>query len=74
MKKLALAKRLSKQNRVSQAEAADHLDRVIHQIVSTLRKGQAAPLPGLGKFTPGEKWSFRFESEKRKQNGRGGRK
>ncbi len=64
MKKPELSERLAKQSRVSKAEAADQLDRVVHQIVSNLRKGQAAPLPGLGKFTPGEKWQFQFESKK----------
>jgi len=61
MKKSQLAKRLAKQSGVSNAEAADRLDRVVNQIISNLRKGQSAPLPGLGHFTPGRKWDFRFE-------------
>lgn len=61
MKKQGLAKRIAKQCGVSPAEAADQLDRVVHDIVSRLRKGEAAQLPGLGSFTPGRKWEFKFE-------------
>lgn len=56
-----MAKRIAKQSGVSPAEAADRLDRVVHEIVSRLRKGEAAQLPGLGKFTPGRRWEFKFE-------------
>ena len=63
MKKPELAKRLARQAGVSRAEAADQLDRVVHRILSGLRKGKAVPLPGLGKFTPGEPWGFEPEKE-----------
>ncbi len=66
MKKAELARRLAKQSGLTKAEAADQLDRVVHEILSNLRKGQSAPLPGLGKFTPGGKWNIQFEQEKRK--------
>ncbi len=62
MKKPELAKRLARQAGVSRAEAADHLDRVVHRILSGLRKGKAVPLPGLGKFTPGATWGFEPEN------------
>jgi nucleoid DNA-binding protein len=61
MKKSQLAARLAKRAGVSKAEAADQLDHVVNQIVSTLKKGESAPLPGLGKFLPGPKWNFKFE-------------
>jgi len=63
MTKSDLAVRLSRQTRLSRAEAADHLDRLVHQIVSSLRHGQPARFPGLGNFSPGEKWEFRFDAE-----------
>jgi nucleoid DNA-binding protein len=66
MKKPEIAKRLARQAGVSNAEAADQLDRVVHQILSKLRKGESAPLPGLGRFTPGPKGAFQFEREKRR--------
>lgn len=72
MKKSDLARRLAKQSGLSKAEAADQLDRVVHQIVSNLRKGEAVPLPGLGKFTPGRKWDFQFEGQERKGSARRG--
>lgn len=74
MNKADLAGRLAKQCGVSKAEAADQLDRVVHDIILNLRKGEPAPLPGLGRFTPGKKWDFQFESEKRKGGGGSGEK
>lgn len=65
MKKPEIAKRLAKQVGVSNAEAADQLDRVVHDILSKLRKGKTASFPGMGQFTPGPKGSFQFKKEKR---------
>ncbi len=70
MKKPEIAKRLARQAGLSKAEAADQLDRVVNQILSKLRRGQSAPLPGLGRFTPGPKGTFQFEQEKRGRDGR----
>ncbi|HTQ55396.1 MAG TPA: HU family DNA-binding protein [Bryobacteraceae bacterium] len=64
MRKPEIAKRLARQSGVSNAQAADQLDRVVNQILSKLRKGKAAPLPGLGRFTPGPNGVYRFEQEK----------
>jgi nucleoid DNA-binding protein len=52
MKKPDLAKRLARRSGLTVGEAADQLDRAVHQIVRKLRKGQEAKLPGLGKFSP----------------------
>ena len=71
MKKSEMAKRLARQVGVSKAEAADQLDHVVHQILTKLRKGQAAPFPGLGRFTVGPNGLLQFEKEKRR--GRGGK-
>ena len=64
MRKPEIAKRLARQSGVSSAEAADQLDRVVHQILSKLRRGKTAPFPGLGQFTPGPKGSYQFQKEK----------
>ncbi|HWQ56721.1 MAG TPA: HU family DNA-binding protein [Bryobacteraceae bacterium] len=70
MKKQDLAKRLARRSGVSPAEAADELDRMVHQIVAGLRKGEAVPLPGLGTFKPGPHWAFDFEPHgKRRAHG-----
>jgi nucleoid DNA-binding protein len=53
MKKPDIAKRIARQSHVSEAEAADRLDRMIHQILADLRHGKETPLPGLGKLAPG---------------------
>jgi nucleoid DNA-binding protein len=67
MRKIQLAGRLARQSGVTKAEAADRLDRVVHQIVTNLRKGRSATLPGLGQFlpgkSPGQKWIFEFEKD-----------
>jgi nucleoid DNA-binding protein len=67
MKKPDIAKRIARQSRVSEAEAADRLDRMIHQILSNLRKGRETPLPGLGKLTRGPDGKLAFELEGRKR-------
>jgi nucleoid DNA-binding protein len=63
MKKAELAAKLAEQTHLSKAEAADQLDRVVHEIVRKLRKGKPARLPGLGSFRPGENGVIRFEAE-----------
>ena len=63
MNKSELAVRLARQKHLSTAEAADQVDRVVHQIILNLRKGKPARFPGLGSFSPGERWGFRFDSE-----------
>jgi nucleoid DNA-binding protein len=61
MKKDELATRLARKARVSKAAAADRLDEVIHDILSSLKRGRTATLPGLGKFVPGKRTAFEFE-------------
>jgi nucleoid DNA-binding protein len=74
MKKSELATRLAKQSGVSTAQAADQLDRVVNQIIANLKKGESAPLPGLGKFVPGPKWNFQFEPKGGKGSSRRGKR
>ena len=61
MKKKELAARLARQSQTTKAAAADELDRVVHEILTKLRKGKPVSLPGLGTFTPGKKAGFQFE-------------
>jgi nucleoid DNA-binding protein len=70
MKKEELANRLAKQEGVSPAEAADQLDHVVSQIIANLKKGDSAQLPGLGMFTPGRTWDFKFDPKGGKARGR----
>jgi nucleoid DNA-binding protein len=73
MKKSQLAARLAKRAGVSKAEAADQFDHLVNRIVSSLKKGESAQLPGLGKFIPGPKWNFKFEPKGGKGHTRGKR-
>ncbi|HUJ22722.1 MAG TPA: HU family DNA-binding protein [Bryobacteraceae bacterium] len=70
MKKPELATRLAEHSGVSQAEAADQLDRVVNRIIANLKKGEAAQLPGLGKFVPGPTWNFQFDHPRAKGSAR----
>jgi nucleoid DNA-binding protein len=63
MRKTEIAKRMARQAGVSRAEAADRLDAVVRQIVSSLRNGEAAPLPGLGRFVQAPDGRIAFEPE-----------
>ena len=63
MKKPELAKRMARRSGVTEAEAADQLDRLVYQILAKLRHGQEAPLPGLGKFRVGRDGRISFEQE-----------
>jgi nucleoid DNA-binding protein len=62
MKKADIARRMARLSGVTPAVAADRLDRVVHEILSNLRRGRKASLPGLGTFTPGGAGA-RFERE-----------
>jgi nucleoid DNA-binding protein len=64
MKKQDLAARLARKARTSKAVAADRLDRIVHDIIAELKKGNPVALPGLGTFTPGKKLDFQFSQLK----------
>jgi len=74
MKKQDIALRLARKARVSRAAAADRLDRLIHDILAELKKGNPVSLPGLGTFTPGKRLNFEFEARKPKDGPRGDKK
>jgi nucleoid DNA-binding protein len=61
MRKPEMARRLARRSGVSAAQAADRLDRAVYQILEKLRRGQEAPLPGLGKFRIGADGKIRFQ-------------
>lgn len=69
MKNPEIAKRIARQSRVSQAEAADRLDGVVHQILSRLRAGEEILFLGLGKFIHGPDGKTAFEPAARKLRG-----
>lgn len=61
MKKPEIAKDLARESGVTEAEAADRLDGVVHEILSKLRSGKSASLPGVGRFRPQANGKVRFE-------------
>ena len=65
MKRPEIARSMARRAGVTHAEGADRLDRVVHQLLTSLRKGKPAPLPGLGRFTRDSRGQITFEREAR---------
>ncbi|HXS98715.1 MAG TPA: HU family DNA-binding protein [Candidatus Limnocylindrales bacterium] len=63
MKKPDIVKRLARRSGVTAGEAADRLDRAVHQILSNARKNKQTELPGLGTFRTGAGGGLEFEEE-----------
>ena len=63
MKKSDLARAVAKRHGVKTGDAADQLDRIVNQIIRTLRAGHPAHLPGLGTINPGKEWTFQQEKK-----------
>ena len=59
MNKKDLARRMARALQLSQADAADSVDRLVCEIRKQTRKGKGATIPGLGHFVPGRELSFR---------------
>lgn len=51
IKREDLARALAERNLLTEGEAQDELDRVVHRIVRSLRRGRAAAMPGIGRLT-----------------------
>jgi nucleoid DNA-binding protein len=64
MKKQDIAERLARKARVTPADAADRLDKLIHDVLAELKRGNPVALPGLGTLTRGEKQDLRFDQTK----------
>ena len=64
MKKQEIAKQMARQSGVTQGEAADRLDRVVHEILERLRDGKSAAFPGLGHFHPGAGGKVAFQRDR----------
>jgi len=65
MNKENLATKLARGTSLSQSQAADELDRVVHGILKKLRSGKTVTLPGLGRLKPGPCGYLTFEPARR---------
>jgi nucleoid DNA-binding protein len=63
MKKPEIARRIARQGKISRADAADHLDRLVTEILATLKRGEPAEMPGLGSFRQIAGGRIRFDTE-----------
>jgi nucleoid DNA-binding protein len=68
MRKQEIAKQLARQSGVTQGEAADRLDRVVHDILERLREGKPADFPGMGHFHSGANGKIDFQRHRRPRN------
>ena len=50
MKREELARQLANRRHISRAQASDELDQVVHRILTSLRQGEAADVPGVGQL------------------------
>lgn len=58
-----LISRLAAASEIAPEQAADELDKLLHRLVTKLRRGEPARLPGLGSFTPGADPGFKPEPQ-----------
>jgi nucleoid DNA-binding protein len=72
MKKEQLARELARESRITEAAAADQVDRIVSEILKKVRSGRSAAIPGLGTFhpTPEHEITFEGEAEPRGRTGR----
>lgn len=56
-----LAAWLADQEKLTEAEAAAHLEALARGIRQLVREGHTVELPGLGRFEPGGELKFRFQ-------------
>ena len=69
MKKPEIAKQLARQSGVTQGEAADRLDSVVHDILERVREGKTARFPGMGQFRAGADGKVVFQRDRGRRNG-----
>ena len=69
MKKPEIAKVIAQEAGLTEAEAADRLDRVVYEILSRLRSGKGTALPGVGRFSPNADGTVKFEPNAGRRRG-----
>jgi nucleoid DNA-binding protein len=52
MKKPAIVRRLARELQIPAADAAEQIDRVVHDIVCELKRGRKVSIPGFGTLNP----------------------
>ncbi len=65
MRKPEIAERIARQTGLTKGEAADRLDGLVSEVISRLRQGKDAELPGLGRFSSGSGGAVRFQRQRR---------
>ena len=63
MKKPEIATKMARQSGGTRGQAADRLDRLVQEILDSVRQGKEKRLPGLGSFRPGAGGRLAFQRE-----------
>jgi|APDOM4702015159_1054818.scaffolds.fasta_scaffold1586976_2 nucleoid DNA-binding protein len=64
MKRADIVKRMARRAGAPQSEMADQLDRAVADILTRLRRGKPASLPGIGVFKIGQGGEITFERQR----------
>jgi nucleoid DNA-binding protein len=70
MRKPEIARKIARQTGLTEGEAADRLDGLVSELISQLRQGKDAELPGLGRFSNGSDGAVQFKTHGRSRRGR----
>ncbi len=70
MKKQDIAERLARKAKVTPADAADRLDKLIHDVLAELKRGHPVALPGIGTLSRGDRQDLRLDQTKPIPGGR----
>ena len=65
MKRSEIVNRVARRTGLTRAQAADSVDRMVSEILTSLRLGREAVLPGLGRFVSGPRGVISFEPERK---------
>ena len=68
MKKPDIVKQMARRAGLPRAEAADRLDRLVHEILVRLKRGEEANLPGLGILKQATGGAIRLEREESRRD------
>ena len=63
VKRQDLARTLSERSSLSEGQAQDEFDRVVHDVVTSLRQGQPAEMPGVGHMMA-KSWTVKPSAKK----------
>lgn len=68
MKKREIARQLARNTGITRGEAADAIDRMVNDILTKLRSGEPANVPGFGRFATNAAGQIEFKPSPARSN------